>query len=207
MKKILLLTISTILAVQLFPLQVFSKGAFTDVPLHYEDAVQYIVNEGYTKGIGNNRFGTSAPIKRIDAAVMLAKVLGHEPTPDAKVAFTDVPSDRAWAVRALVLNGVTSGKSATTFGAHDYITRAEMARWLRVTFNFEPVSITLPFTDVNERFYDDVAVMYDREITLGKNATTFGAFDSLTRGEFALFLHRAASENSVWPAPEVENIS
>lgn len=207
MKKVLFLSISIILAVPFFPLQAFSKGAFTDVPSHYEDAVQYIVNEGYTKGTGNNRFGTSAPIKRIDAAVMLAKVLGHEPTPDAKVAFTDVPNDRAWAVRALVLNGVTSGKSATTFGAYDNITRAEMARWLRVTFNFEPVSITLPFTDVNERFYEDVAVMYDRNITLGKSSTKFGASDSLTRGEFALFLHRAAGENNVWPAPEVENIS
>jgi len=198
---------SIILAVTLLPLQVFGKTTFTDVPPHYDEAVQYIVDEGYTKGIGNGRFGTSERIKRIDAAVMLAKVLGHEPSLNAHVNFTDVPKNRAWAVRALVLNGVTSGKSSTSFGANDYITRAEMARWLRITFNFEPVSIQLPFTDVNQRFYDDVAVMYDRHITRGKNATTFGAADSLTRGEFALFLHRAASKNDVWPAPEVENIS
>lgn len=207
MKKWLLVSISIILAVSLLPLQVFSKTPFTDVPAHYEEAVQSIVDKEYTKGIGGNQFGTSLPIKRIDAAVMLAKVLGHEPSADAQVKFTDVPKNRAWAVRALLLNEVTSGKSATSFGANDYITRAEMARWLHVTFNFEPVSVTLPFTDVNKRFYADVAIMYDHGITLGKSATKFGAADSLTRGEFALFLHRAANVNSTWPAPEVENIS
>ena len=61
----------------------------------------------------------------------------------------------------------------------------------------------LPFSDVNEGdyFVDAVAWAYNNNVTKGTSDTTFGPFDSCTRGQVVTFLWRAAGE----PEPESRN--
>ena len=121
--------LSSLLVVGSLTMAPLSAQAFTDVNARYQEAVDYMVSEGYTNGINATQFGVDAPMKRLDAAVILAKVLGAE-SKAASVPFTDVPADRAWAVKALVDAGVTQGKTSTRFGAEDTLKRGEFALFL-----------------------------------------------------------------------------
>lgn len=205
--------LSSLLVVGSLTMAPLSAQAFTDVNARYQEAVDYMVSEGYTNGINATQFGVDAPMKRLDAAVILAKVLGAE-SKAATVPFTDVPADRAWAVKALVDAGVTQGKTSTRFGSNDAMTRAEMTRLLRITFNIAESDRAIPFTDVSPRFVKDVSALYELKVATGKTSTRFGAEDTLKRGEFALFLHKLAQvdedfeEGEDWTdAPEVESIT
>ena len=51
--------------------------------------------------------------------------------------FTDVPERAKGAVNALKAAGITSGKSATEFGAQDFITRGEFAVWIQKGFELQ----------------------------------------------------------------------
>lgn len=61
----------------------------------------------------------------------------------------------------------------------------------------------LPFTDVNEGdfFIDAVSWAYNNNVTKGTSDTTFGPWDSCTRGQVVTFLWRAAGE----PEPSSRN--
>lgn len=168
---------------------------FTDVSDRYKDAVQFLVDNNITAGMTETTFGTAYSTKRQDAAVLIAKTLGYDPNGVYKDAgFTDVPEDVQWAVNALTEDGIFHGKTATSFGAKDPLTRNETAKVLATALNLE-IDDTVKeteFTDVNERFAKYVDALVRSEITVGKSATQFGAEHAVTRGEMALFLYRAS---------------
>ncbi|MFK2825570.1 S-layer homology domain-containing protein [Bacillus sp. B190/17] len=177
---------------------------FGDVSDRYKEAVDYLVKNDITQGISETQFGTAKNIKRVDAAVMLAKALklDTEKAPDA--GFTDVPKHRQGAVNALKAAGIISGKSETKFGADDNLTRGEMAIIISRAYKLEEKAEN-KFSDVSDRYADAVAKLVKAGITQGKTETTFGTANSITRGEFAIFVFRA--ENPVAPAPEVVEIA
>ncbi|MDN7226482.1 5'-nucleotidase C-terminal domain-containing protein [Planococcus sp. N064] len=170
---------------------------FTDVPDRYTEAVQFLFDLGIVAGESETKFGTQNSVKRQDAAVMIAKALGYTKDGDyAKSAFTDVPADIKWAVDALAEKGIVHGKTATSFGAKDPLTRNETAKILAIAAGFE-IDQDLKetqFTDVNERFAKYVDALVKNKITVGKTATQFAANQPVTRGEAALFLHRSAEQ-------------
>ena len=184
-----------------------SLAAFSDVSPRYEKEVNYLITNNYAQGITSTTFGTTNSIKRIDAAVMVARALGFSESsnlPDA--GFTDVPKSRAWAVNALASRDVISGKTATQFGAADTMTRNEMAKVIAVAYGLAASNETIPFTDVNSRFAPFVGALVQNGITSGKSATKFGAVDPITRGEFAIFVYKAEGLSKIEP-PEVEEVS
>ena len=108
--------------------------------------------------------------------------------------FADVPL-AAWYSNAIgwaFLNEITTGTSATTFSPFDEVTRAEFATFLHRMMCDPAASGVAPFLDlVAGAFYRDaVDWLFSEGITEGKSPTAFGPEDSLTRGEFATFLHR-----------------
>ncbi|MGG3739375.1 S-layer homology domain-containing protein [Aeribacillus pallidus] len=181
-----------------------AAASFTDVSDRYKEAVDYLVEKGVTNGVSETSFGTSQEIKRADAAVMIAKLLGldTENAPDA--GFTDVPERARGAVNALKAAGIINGKTATTFGAEDPMTRAEMAKVIANAYKLTGEDVELPFTDVSKTFEPYVKALYKHGITTGKNATQFGSNDKVTRGEFALFTHRT---ETLAVEPEVVSVS
>ncbi|MGM0793254.1 MAG: S-layer homology domain-containing protein [Bacillota bacterium] len=163
---------------------------FKDVPLMYRDSVEYLVAEGIAKGITPSLFGTGHNIKRADAAVMLANALKLNFDKAKSSGFKDVPARAEGAVNALKAAGIVSGKTASSFGAQDNITRGEMAIMLAEAYKMESGKSSIPFKDVSGRYTKPVAALIENNITQGKTKEQFGTSESITRGEFALFLHR-----------------
>ncbi|WP_158599135.1 S-layer homology domain-containing protein [Planococcus salinus] len=210
MKKITSTLLIAVLLAFIFSASFFSTEAqsyFTDVNDRYKTAVDHLVTKKYAQGISDTRFGTDREILRIDAAVMVAKVMGYTPeskSPDA--GFTDVPSNRAWAVNALAHAGVINGKSSTSYGSYDTMTRSEMAKVIASAYNLTSSHNSIPFTDVNPKFAGYVAALVEAEITFGTEPTKFGAYDNITRGQFSLFVYRADLLSLDTTPPEVISV-
>ena len=111
--------------------------------------------------------------------------------PDA--GFTDVAPRAEGAANALKAAGITDGKTATTFGGGDEITRGELAKWIAAAFDLEAGNAENPFSDVEGHYVDAVKALVENEVTSGKTATTFGTNDNATRGQFAVFVYKAAN--------------
>lgn len=167
---------------------------FSDVSDKYVDAVNFLVGHGITNGLTNTTFGTASEIKRMDAAVLVAKAIGLDPNakyPDA--GFTDVPKRAQWAVNALFELEIISGFDSDTFGSDLPLTRSQGALLLSNALDLDVnMNVTkTQYTDVNERFAPYVDALVKAGITYGKTDTQFGAGNPLKRGELALFLNRA----------------
>ncbi|MEW9108964.1 MAG: 5'-nucleotidase C-terminal domain-containing protein [Cytobacillus gottheilii] len=171
---------------------------FTDVPDRYKDAVDFLVEKG-AKGVSATSFGTNQSIKRVDAAVFVANVLGLDTDNAPASGFTDVPDRAAGAVNALKAAGITSGKTAASFGSSSEITRGELAIWLQRGFKLKG-SADSAFTDISDRYAKAVEALVANEITNGVSATKYGVGQQAKRGDFAIFLHKA---DAVKPAFEL----
>ncbi|MCM3788868.1 S-layer homology domain-containing protein [Domibacillus indicus] len=173
-----------------FAAETGAAASFTDVPERYKEAVDYLVDNKITLGVSEDKFGTTQSIKRVDAAVMIAKALEIEIADRPDSGFTDVPERAVAYVDALKAEGIINGKTATTFGSEQSITRGEIALILANAYDLNGTS-DKQFSDVSSRYADAVEALVAAGITKGKTDTTFGTTDAITRGEFAIFLHRA----------------
>ena len=165
---------------------------FPDVEGQYVNAVEYLASKGI-QGKLDGTFGTHENITRQDAAVFVAKALGldTEKAPDA--GFTDVAPRAVGAANALKAAGITAGKTATTFGGGDLITRGELAKWIATAFDLKADDANNPFSDVEGHYVDAVKALVENKVTSGKTATTFGTHENATRGQFAVFVYKAAN--------------
>ncbi|NUK29802.1 S-layer homology domain-containing protein [Parageobacillus sp. VR-IP] len=186
---------------------VSAAAGFTDVAPQYKDAIDFLVSTGATNGKTDTKFGVYDEITRLDAAVILAKVLKLDVDNAKDAGFTDVPKDRAKYVNALVDAGVLSGKAPGKFGAYDKLTRVEMAKIIANAYNLKGDDVTLPFTDVNDTWAPFVKALYKNGVTKGKTETSFGAYQNITRGDFAVFVYRAANVDVEPEAPQVVSVS
>lgn len=186
-------------------MQPVSAASFSDVSSKYEEAIDFLVSKGI-HGMEDRLFGTHESITRADAAVFVAKALGLkiEEAPPAK--FTDVPKRAVQAVNALKEKEITKGKTETTFGAHDRITRGELAMWLTKAFALKGVSETLHFTDVAPRYQIAVQAMVHFQITNGVSRTQFGTDQLAKRGDFALFVYRASKVKASEEPLKIEKV-
>ena len=182
------------MAVMIVPVASADEITFTDVSEKYERAVAFLFSNGITEGSNETKFGTETTIKRIDAAVLIARTIGYDESKKYKDAgFTDVPKRAEQAVNLLVELGVVDGKTKTKFGSDDKLTRNEAAKLLASAGLLDVNSSVTKtkFTDVNKRFAPFVSALIEGGITQGKSETKFGAEDLLKRGELALFIDRA----------------
>lgn len=167
-----------------------NAASFTDVAPQYKDAVDFVVSKG-ANGLSATKFGVSENIIRQDAAVLLTQVLGLEVDKTAtKSEFLDVPARTAPYIKALKEAGITSGKTATKFGANDLITRGELAVWIQKGFALKGNS-DVKFTDVASKYKEAVSALVDNDITKGVSATQFGTDKPAKRGDYAIFLFKA----------------
>ncbi len=169
------------------------SSKFTDVSERYSDAVNFLWANNVTHGVSDTKFDTMSQVKRADAAIFIAKVMGFEPGGAYKDSgFTDVPKNAKWAVDALAENGIVNGKSTTKFGASEHLTRGEAAAMIVKAAKIEADNTLTEtqFTDVNKRLAPFVQALVDEKIAIGKDSKTFGTSMPVTRGELAIFLNR-----------------
>ncbi|MCI5649147.1 MAG: S-layer homology domain-containing protein [Fusicatenibacter sp.] len=118
------------------------------------------------------------------------------PEPEPENPFTDVSESDYYyeAVLWAYQNGITSGKTATTFEPNGNCTRGQVVTFLwRAEGKPEPETTENPFTDVNSEDYYYKAVLwaYENGITSGVTQTTFCPNSVVDRGEVVTFLWRA----------------
>jgi len=184
-----------------------SAASFPDVSDRYKEAVDYLEAEEITNGLADGTFGTYSQIKRADAAVWVAKALGFENFGAPDSGLRDVPERATKAVNVLKDLGIINGKTADTFGSHDSLTRAEMAKIIAIAYDLPLDGGAHPFTDVSATFTDYVKAIYNAGITNGKSETAFGANDPTTRGEFAIFIKKAEEFKVVVPDVLVSDVA
>ena len=106
---------------------------FTDVAAdaYYHDAVLWAVEQGITKGTSDTAFSPNATCTRAQIVTFLWRSQAS-PAADAVNPFTDVAGNAyyAEAVKWAVMEGITSGTTATTFSPNDNCTRAQIVTFL-----------------------------------------------------------------------------
>ncbi|MCD8344000.1 MAG: S-layer homology domain-containing protein [Oscillospiraceae bacterium] len=130
-KRILSCVLVLCLLCSLAPMAALAAGAedFTDVATDawYYDYVDYVAENSYFLGVGDNLFDPDGTMTRAMFVVVLSRVAGAEVDNTAST-FSDVPAGQwytgavAWAVEA----GITTGTSSTTFSPDTAVTRQDM---------------------------------------------------------------------------------
>lgn len=177
------------------------KLSFSDVSESntHAEGIEYVKDRGITVGYEDGTFRPGDSIKRVHAALMIARAFDADPNgnyPDS--GFTDVPESYKWAVDFLVSQGIVSGKSPTYFGSQDSTSRAQMAKIITNTYNLQlNDENTFEFTDVSSHFEPFVKALSDNGITFGITPTQYGSNSDVTRGQFASFIHRVETTDLV----------
>lgn len=163
---------------------------FEDALPPYDQAIHHLVERGVAKGIQEGTFGTSLAIKRVDAAILLARALQLPEVSQQSTLFTDVPARATSAIGALEERGIVVGKTAGRFDSETTITRGEVALLLSRAFDLTEGEAH-SFADVSPRYDEAVRSLVHHGITKGVTPERFETERPVTRGEYALFLYRA----------------
>ena len=157
----------------------------------YSMNMKEVLEAEYTND-GKVLIDSAGIVTRGEAAFMLYMLLGMEP--DTNKSFPDVKSDSPYyeAVSTIASLGYVNGFEDGKFRPEVELTRSQMTRILSGAFNYSvKTNVTVPFTDVNERWAPYVDAIYRNGVTKGVTATSFAPDKKLTRGEMSAFMHRA----------------
>ena len=171
-------------------------GVFVDVATgsYYEDAVDWAVENGITKGTDDTHFSPDGICTRAQAVTFLWRAAGS-PKPETRtMPFTDVPAGSYYydAVLWAVENGITKGTSDTTFSPNMTCTRAQIVTFLWRSEKSPAAGTANPFADVKSTAYYAGAVLWAvrEDITKGTTNTTFSPDADCTRAQIVTFLWR-----------------
>ena len=171
-------------------------GVFVDVATgsYYEDAVDWAVENGITKGTDDTHFSPDGICTRAQAVTFLWRAAGS-PKPETRaMPFTDVPVGSYYydAVLWAVENGITKGSSETTFSPNMTCSRAQIVTFLWRSEKSPAAGTANPFADVKSTAYYADAVLWavKEDITKGTTNTTFSPDADCTRAQIVTFLWR-----------------
>lgn len=171
-------------------------GVFVDVATgsYYEDAVDWAVENGITKGTDDIHFSPDGICTRAQAVTFLWRTAGS-PKPETRaMPFTDVPVGSYYydAVLWAVENGITKGTSDTTFSPNMTCSRAQIVAFLWRSEKSPAAGTANPFADVKSTAYYADAVLWavKENITKGTTNTTFSPNADCTRAQIVTFLWR-----------------
>ena len=175
-------------------------GVFVDVATgsYYEDAVDWAVENGITKGTDDTHFSPDGICTRAQAVTFLWRAAGS-PEPETRaMPFADVPAGSYYydAVLWAVENGITKGTSDTTFSPNMTCSRAQIVTFLWRSEKSPAVGTANPFADVKSTAYYADAVLWavKENITKGTTNTTFSPDADCTRAQIVTFLYRFTVE-------------
>ena len=123
-----------------------------------------------------------------------------EPAEPAAPAFTDVAENAYYAqpVAWAVTEGITAGKTDTTFAPNETCTTAHILTFLWRAMGSPEPTIENPFTDVTESNYYYKAALWAHEKEL-VSGNVFTASAPCTRGQTMLFLYLLAGSPAAEP--------
>ena len=171
-------------------------GVFVDVATgsYYEDAVDWAVENGITKGTDDTHFSPDGICTRAQAVTFLWRTAGSPASKTSAMPFTDVPVGSYYydAVLWAVENGITMGTSDTTFSPDATCSRAQIVTFLWRSEKSPAAGTANPFADVKSTAYYAGAVLWavKEDITKGTTNTTFSPNADCTRAQIVTFLWR-----------------
>ena len=171
-------------------------GVFVDVATgsYYEDAVDWAVENGITKGTDDTHFSPDSICTRAQAATFLWRTAGSPAPKTSTMPFTDVPVGSYYydAVLWAVENGITKGTSDTTFSPNMTCSRAQIVTFLWRSEKSPAAGTANPFADVKSTAYYADAVLWavKENIIKGTTNTTFSPNADCTRAQIVTFLWR-----------------
>ena len=172
-------------------------GVFVDVATgsYYEDAVDWAVENGITKGTDDTHFSPDGICTRAQAVTFLWRTAGSLEPETRTMPFTDVPAGSYYydAVLWAVENGITKGTSDATFSPNMTCSRAQIVAFLWRSEKSPAAGTANPFADVKSTAYYADAVLWavKADITKGTTSTTFSPDADCTRAQIVTFLYRA----------------
>ncbi len=171
-------------------------GVFVDVATgsYYEDAVDWAVENGITKGTDDTHFSPDGICTRAQAVTFLWRTAGSPASKTSTMPFTDVPVGSYYydAVLWAVENGISKGTSDTTFSPNMTCSRAQIVTFLWRSEKSPAAGTANPFADVKSTAYYADAVLWavKENITKGTTSTTFSPNADCTRAQIVTFLWR-----------------
>ena len=164
----------------------------------YYNAVLWAVENGITTGKTSTTFAPGVGCTRSQIVTFLWRANGSPEPVTQKNPFTDVSEGAHYykAVLWAVENGITTGKTSTTFAPNAGCTRAQVVTFLWRESGKPKATIENPFSDVPEGSFYREAVLWavENKITLGKTSTSFEPDSACTRGQVVTFLYRSANK-------------
>ena len=160
------------------------------------EEIGYLSDLKIINGYGNGQFGPQDPIKRADAAIIVARILDLNLGNVKNPSFKDVSKDH-YAYREIAA-AVESGvfQKADRFNPNAYLKRGEMAKIIVKTFGLQS-QIEVDFKDTNESHwaYEFIRSLASNYITTGYPDSTFKPEQNITRAEFSVLVTRAKEKS------------
>lgn len=168
-----------------------APSGFTDVPARAALAINSLKAAGIINGKTTTSFGFEDNLTRGEVALIMANVKAYDLKGDtSSLKFTDVSSRYASAVAGFVEAGITSGKTATTFGTGDAIKRGDFAIFVYKAETLVPA--TPAVVSVSAANAKELQFVFNQAI---KEESVIDANDDLVAG--VILLNSADARTSV----------
>jgi hypothetical protein len=169
------------------------SGPFVDADSSiFRPDILWAWQAGITSGCATDRYCPDQPVTREQMASFLARAL-HLPATSRDYFTDDERSQHEANINRVAAAGITTGCAATRYCPGATVTREQMASFLARAFAL-PAATRDYFTD-DERSQHEANInrVAAAGITTGCAATRYCPTSSVTRGQMAAFLHRAAA--------------
>ncbi len=186
----------------------FTTIYFTDVSLDnpYAIAISHLGASQVISGFADHSFRPGEPVKRMQFAKMIARIMGLQSTVNDVCPFGDVPGDLDAAdplypdhyVATAFAYGVTMGKTATTFAPYDSITRYQLISMVvRALEKGAPGLLQIPPADYHSTWSETLSPEHGQNARLaeynhllkGIPLASLNPWDPIPRGEVAQVLN------------------
>ena len=182
------------------------SGNFADVArgAWYEEAVNYVVENGYFKGVSDTLFDPDGTMTRAMFATAVGRMAGIDESRYTGSAFSDVPEGQWYSayVKWASDNGIVNGVGGGMFEPDTKITREQMAAMLYRYAEYAGIDVTpaagasaafAAFSDsasVSSYATDSMTWTVGAGIINGRTGTTLVPQGTATRAEVATIIQR-----------------
>ncbi|QKS72369.1 carbohydrate binding domain-containing protein [Paenalkalicoccus suaedae] len=167
-----------------------SFSDFDESHASYEEVAE-LLERGIVKGFGDGTMRPGQSITRMEAAILLTRVLELAPGNDTE-AFMDVPLDHPSLDYVLAVReaGIFSGSPFNQFFPKRELVRGEAAAIVLRAFGV-PYSTDFTRGENDDTFSHEVQSLVEAELMIGRGNGDLAVRSSITRLEFLLLLARA----------------